>query len=335
MLEPESGVVMANYWQFLNGYWGFLRGPEAPPADVRWSSGAVGLLYRLWGGHVGTRLVAAEVTGVAGLDFEGYKQVAPAHGEGCPARVLGSWPLEFTPGSRSGATLVSDQPGSATIALRGLHGKQYASMPAFAVAGGQLCRLRWEQRVEPPTPGFTPGLGLGDARGWNATHSGCGGGPGRAPDADGWATLEAEMRTLPDATAVTGVVRLEAGDQPITATVRFRNATVTRLSPTVAPAYAPITVHASLAADGRTLHLVVFNKHHDRDQPMQVRLADASARSARAWCVSGPFAATDLDPARGEEVREILGGRTVCGVAADGFAFTFPARSMTAIDIAR
>jgi hypothetical protein len=68
---------------------------------------------------------------------------------------------------------------------------------------------------------------------------------------------------------------------------------------------------------------------------MQVRLADGSAKGARAWSVSGPFEATNMDKGKENEVRETLGGRAVAGVKPEGFAFTFPARSMTAIDIAR
>lgn len=335
MLEPEANVVMAHYWQYLNGYWGFLRGNEVPKADVRWTTTAAAPVYRLWGEHVGSRLVASGVSGVARLEFEGFKGVFPARGDQrVDPRPLGSQPLTFATASHGAVAVTSTGPGTATIVATALTGEHYPNQPSFPVVAGHTYRLRWEQRIEGDSAGFSPGMGLCDARGWNATHSACGSSSGEA-GADGWASFQTEMRALPDAQGLMGVLRLIGSSKPVTATIRIRNARVEQLTPRSEPAFDAVTTHASLSADGRTLHLVVFNKHHDRDLPMQVRLADGSAKGAKAWSVSGPFEATNMDKGKENEVRETLGGRAVEGVKPDGFAFTFPARSMTAIDIVR
>ena len=94
-----------------------------------------------------------------------------------------------------------------------------------------------------------------------------------------------------------------------------------------------MTASGSLADDGRTLYVIVFNKHHADDITARVRVADRSARSARAWTVTGPsLAATNLE---GPLVRETVSGREVANVAAEGFTYVFPARSLTAFEIAR
>ena len=31
LLQPENSVLMANYWQFVNGYWGMVQGRGAGP----------------------------------------------------------------------------------------------------------------------------------------------------------------------------------------------------------------------------------------------------------------------------------------------------------------
>lgn len=330
MLEPEAGVAMANYWQFLNGYWGFLRGPEVPPGDVRWKTTAAAPVFRLWGGHLGTRLLGCTASAVPRLEFAGFKHAFPARGDAwVEPTELSQRQLPIAAASARGYSVVVGEPGAAEVACSGLGGKHYHDLPSFPVHGGNTYRLTWEQRVEDGGD-LKPGLGLCDARGWEATHSACGSNSG-VRLADGWTACQADLATLRDATALVGVIRLEGG-QPSNARIAIRKATVREMTPRTAPAFPALTALASLAADGRTVHLVVFNKHHADALTAAIRLADASAVSARAWSVTGPFAATNLDK---EEVREVLGGAAVAGVAGAGFSFTFPPHSMSAIDIAR
>lgn len=328
MLDPRANVVMANYWQYLNGYWGFLRGPEIPDADVRWKTSAAAPLYRLWGEHIGATQIAATVSGVERLEFEGFNRVYPAHGDRVIAPVEADvQPLVFV----ASEAVEPGPPGSAIVTVRDLTGRQYLDQSSFPIRAGWTYQLTWEQRLDPITPGFTPGLGLCDARGWSATKSACGSANGEPLDG-GWVRCQTRMRALSDASALMGVLRLEGSDQPADARVEIRKATVTAFTPATHPAFATLTTHASLSADGRTLHLVVFNKHHEQATRVTVAVADGSARSARVWCVSGPFAATNLER---EEVRESLGGAAVPDVTATGFDWTFPPRSMTAFSITR
>lgn len=333
MLEPQANVVMANYWQFINGYWGFLRGDEVPKGDVRWKTTAAAPVFRLWGEHVGTTLVEQSVSGVPRLDFEGFQRVQPATGDAwIEPRVLGTRPLAFTAHDAGGLAVSPAGEGAATIVCTGLKANAYHNLPAFPAKPGQVYRLTWEQRSEGASAaGFAPGMGLCDARGWNATRSACGSHSG-TPLGDGWSAYTTEMSTLPDATGLTGVIRLEGVPAALDARISIRKATITELSPRTAPAFAPITSHASLSADGKVLHVVVFNKHHDQPTTLSVAIADGSARSARAWCVTGPFEGTNIPT---ETVRETLGGSLVPGVTGNGFTWTFPPRSMTAFDIAR
>jgi alpha-L-arabinofuranosidase len=78
---------------------------------------------------------------------------------------------------------------------------------------------------------------------------------------------------------------------------------------------------------------MVFNKHHADAITATIQVADASAKSARTWTVTGPrLEATNLDA---EEVSETVSGAAVPDVTPKGFTCTFPARSMTAIEIER
>jgi alpha-N-arabinofuranosidase len=63
LLKPEANVLMANYWQFINGYWGMVKctRPYEPTKDQEWSVRPAYALYRLWGQHFGQVLLRAEV----------------------------------------------------------------------------------------------------------------------------------------------------------------------------------------------------------------------------------------------------------------------------------
>lgn len=334
MLRPETGVVMANYWQFLNGYWGFLRGNEVPDAGVKWKTTAAAPVFRLWGQHVGTTLVESRVSGVARVEFEGLRKTLPAHGEVAIApQPQGEVALPFVAMKGAGWTLTPQGSDGAVVDFDQLTDKRYVDLPSFPVHGGFTYHVTWEQRIETLSDvklGFSPGFGLCDARGWNVTKSACAA-HGAATPGD-WAVLGADLVTLPDATALRGVVRLEGGATPISGRLALRKVHVTAIKRGSLPAFVPLATTATLADDGKTLHLVVFNKHDTADQTVTLRIAGQPYATARAWCVSGPLTATNLER---EEVRETLGGVAV-PLAADGsLSWTFPAHSMTAIDFSR
>ena len=124
---------------------------------------------------------------------------------------------------------------------------------------------------------------------------------------------------------------VKKGAAPVSGTFEVRDLRVARLADP--PPYAVLTASASVSGDGGVLYLVVFNKHHADEIAASVDVADASVRSARAWTVTGPsLTCTNLDKI---EVRETVSGRDVPGVTPKGFTCTFPARSMTALEIVR
>lgn len=333
MLRPEADVVMANYWQFLNGYWGFLRGNEVPPGDVQWKTTAAAEVFRLWGQHVGDTLIESRVSGVPRVAFEGLRGTLPAHGETATApQPLGEVALPVV-ALQGKAWKLTPQDDGALITFDGLTGKQYVDLPPFPVQGGYSYHIAWEQRIETladATLGFSPGFGLCDARGWDATHSACAA-HGAVTPGD-WEVLGADLRTLSTATALRGVVRLEGGITPVSGRLVLRKIRVTEIKAGSLAAFVPLVSTATLADGGKTLHLVVFNKHDSADQTVDVRIAGAPFTAARAWCVNGPLTATNLERV---EVRETLGGAAV-PLATDGtLHWTFPAHSMTAIDFSR
>jgi alpha-N-arabinofuranosidase len=327
MLNPASGVLMANYWQFANGYWGSVRGPDP------WREQAAFRFFRLWGRHFGTPWVETRVDSPR-IEFEGYPGfVGPARGDRhTPETALGGnllagkavepvrgrgWRTEIRPG------------GTLAAVLDGLTGEAFPPMAEVKAPPGYAYRVSFEARSMGDLGAANMGLGLVDRRGWEATRSANAvEGAGRAAE---WTRFAGTFRPLPDCPGAYLVWRLRAGLLPVTGTVEVRNLAVEALRPEIWPAYPALTAAASLAADGKTLFVIVFNRHHRDAVPARISVRGWPAGSVRRWTVTGEnLASMNVEK---DEVRETESGIPTRVSAASVIAHVFPPRSMTAFEI--
>jgi alpha-L-arabinofuranosidase len=75
MLKPQHAIEGANYWQFINSYWGMLRSVATMPDLIagkpsEWKKMPAFHVLRLWNQHFGTRLVEA-IADAPFISFEG------------------------------------------------------------------------------------------------------------------------------------------------------------------------------------------------------------------------------------------------------------------------
>ncbi len=334
LLKPETNVLMANYWHFINGYWGMVQGPRLPEQQPRvWRQMPAYHLYRLWGQHFGQQLVHVDVQGPQ-LDFEGAVQVQPASGDaGLPEGVAPDANLmagvQLLAGQGKGYQCVVAGPGQLALEVDELTAESYALIARIAPVQPGAYTLSYTGRSEGDLAGGNFGLGLSDSRGWDATHS------GNAVEgvqaAGDWTEFSGGLVTLPDCPGLLVMWRLRPGRQAASGRIEVRDI---RLTPVRAfPAYAALTSSAGLSADGRTLYLIVFNKHHAADVPAEVEVEGFAIASAHAWTVTGP--SLDAVNLNEELVREIESGVALEGLSPTGFRRIFPARSMTALELRR
>ncbi len=330
LLKPQTNVLMANYWHLVNGYWGMLRGPRVPAAAPgQWKRMPAWYLFRLWGRHFGPRLVAVGVDSPT-LAFEGCLRVRPAR-RGAAGAADAAFRITAKGGAGKGCTWAPTGPRSLTATLDDYDSETYHTLGTIEAKPGCTYRLSHDGRVVAgKLTGATLGVDLIDSRGWHATRSGCA--TQGVESAGQWRTFTSRLVTLGGCKALTAHLRLIAkAAAGVSGTFEVRNLRVERLRDH--PPYAALTASASLSDDGETLYLVVFNKHHAEDVSARIDVADGSAAGARAWTVTAAsLAATNLERI---EVRETVSARPVPGAAANGFPYTFPARSMTAFEIAR
>lgn len=339
LMQPQSNVAMANYWQIFNGYWGMLQAN-----DNTLQRNPAYFLYRLWGQHFGTRLVQTTVASPR-VEFEGLTdRVVAARGDKyraekrATANLLAGVTLQ--PATETGVRTEVLEGGVLRATVTDLQGEKFPSIATLPAPMESGFVLSFEARSSGNFDGTNLGLGLSDTRGWDATRSALG--VEGVESAADWKPFEGRFRTLADAPGASLVWRLrapqnrEVGAAPIAGTIEIRNLRIVSWQSEQFPAYAAITATSSLSRDRSKLYLMVFNKHHEDAIPVSISVKNFATTQARRWSVTGPsLDALNRDDEPGKtSVRE-----TEIGVAmtlAHGkVLWTAPPRSMTAIEIQR
>lgn len=328
LLQPENDVLMAQYWQFINGYWGLLRGPynvsDLPPEQRHYQRMPAYFTLRLWGQHFGTELLTVRVDSPT-LDFEGFNKILPRR---APAAMDAPLPVvKLRAGDLSSVRWESGAPDALHLRLDGYHGESYPAFARVAVEGATAYRLSFRAKFTGESQGLQLGLGLVDGRGWEATSSAIA--VSGLADAKSWTSFEGTLTTLPDCRELQMIWRLQQkGKTPVIAEAEIEDI---RLEPLpVRPAYAAVTSAASLSSDARTLYLIVFNKDADNPQPVEITWPGLRASEARIWTVTGPgFEATNIEQALVSET--VSGKRIPC--YPERMEIVLPPRSMNALEI--
>jgi alpha-N-arabinofuranosidase len=328
-LQPEHHVLAANYWQFLNGAFGMVRSDRNAPDGGKIEEKPAYALFQLWAGHLGARLVAVHVDGPRAT-YRGSGSVYPATGDALvPSRQLGKMPIDgrfdFS-NLNAGITAKSGTGGAFTLVLAGVTGETYprlARLPKPGVTGACDYEVTFEARFVPDSGSQTVPVGLGveDARGWPVTRSAI------AINGIGteWKAFRGQYHALPDTATVEIQARFEFGTTRVSGRLEVRGLQIEASSAPTYPAYSLLTATASTSEDGKTLHLIVFNKSAGQDIPARLNVAGFHPASASVWEVHG----LRLE-ARDGVAETVLGAPL--DVAGAEPVHTFPAHSMTAID---
>ena len=329
-LQPEHHVLTASYWEFLNGAFGMVHSDRDAPDGGTVEERPAYTLYHLWAGHLGTRLAKVGVDGPTAT-FPGIGSLYPSTGDAyVPPHSLGQVQTDgrFDFGKlEPGVTGEGGFGGAFTLQLNGVTGNtfpQLALLPAPKAAGSCDYKVAFEARFVPDDP-FSPavplGLTVGDSRGWPKTRS--------AVSINGigteWKAFGEMYHAQPDTTAITLQARLTFGSAKSSGRLEVRGLRIEAFSAPTFPAYPLLTACAMLSEDGKTLHLIVFNKSTAQDISARLDLAHFHAASARVWEVNSP----SLGAFKG--VAETVHGDPLDMTGTEP-AHVFPAHSMTAID---
>lgn len=307
LLEPERNILMANYWHFSYGFWGFVR-----PTAQGWIKMPAYYTFRLWGSHFGARLLTTEVK-------------AP-HYRPQVENPIDTLQFSIPPKDGADFSLRSPGPGEVKVQLKNATKEIYPDFGTADASPASSYAIRFEARVVGDAGSSVLGLGAMDKRGWAATHSAIAvEGVQVSPD---WTSFSGTYRTLPDATGITILARLRVkSDTGVNAAMEVRNLKITRIEN---QGYDLLTASSSVSADGKTLYLIVFNKSPINLIRTKVEVRGFAGKGAKIWTVNAPELESTSD--KTEVAKETVSGEALKWEG-NGLSLALPPHSMSAVEI--
>jgi alpha-L-arabinofuranosidase len=337
-LKPGSHVAFANYFNFLNGYFGMVRSPQRSGKYEAPTEEPVFPLYELWAQHFGSQLVQVDVQSPR-ADFPGAGSELPARGSTTEPRrqlqqidldqyssLVGSlWPKLLN-------VQIQRRNSDFTIHLQNLSRSIYpllAKIPRPDVPPGTPVEFTVSFDAQfAPDPGSDTspmGIGLMDSRGWSQTHSGI----GLDAVTTEWKHFEGTYRLTADTPTVDVSARLIADGKHVSGTLQLHNLQLAAFVSAHDAAYPLLTSSASTSSDGKKLYLMVFNKSASDSISTNIHLPGFAAANAQYWEVTAPSltATTGVSITQQGAVLPLSNATTT--------NHSFPAHSMTAIEFSR
>jgi alpha-N-arabinofuranosidase len=331
-LNPEMNVALANYFNFLNGYFGMVW-TALPSTKNKPAEEPAFPLYELWAQHFGSQLVRVDVQSPR-AEFPGAGSELPSRGSVSePRRQLQQVDLDKY--SSLVGTLwpkllnvqIQRQHSDFTIHLQNLSRGIYpllAKIPRPDVAPGTPVEftVSFDAKFTPePGSDTSPmGIGLIDSRGWAQTHSGI----GLDAITTDWKHFDGTYRLDAQTSSVDLSARLIADGKNVSGMLQVHNLVVADFVSAHDAAYPLLTTSASTSADGKKVYLIVFNKSVNDFIPTDIHLAGFSAARAQYWQVTAPSMTATSTSIRPGAALALSNAATA--------AHVFPAHSMTAIE---
>ncbi len=329
----EPSIAMATYWQFANAYYGMVKGYKEPytKRPAYW-------VFWLYKHYFGDILIDA-VVNCPSYDSPGKDIAAPAYGAPTgfsvfPENILPAqkWEIRTAGIVKNNKPWLSQQEENgilvATIDSKDKENYHHASkrMSAAPLTGYQVSA---EIMVEGlgtsiPAPGWTGGgIQVGDGRGWAATKSCVISNMAQSKE---WTKVQAEYFTLPDAKDI--VIDARCKDtRGFPGKIYVRNVQVRRFIPENSGAVPYLGVNASKSRDGKSIYIMIVNKHLTDD--IQTVINGVSAKAVEAYCLSGP----SIDALNEQNPDNVKVNRIPANINDKSVEITLPKHSMTAVII--
>lgn len=319
-MQPESNIIIANYWQFANEYWGMVKGYQ-PPYTLRpayW-------VFWLYAHYFGDILIDAQVK-CGSYDTDGGYSVMSAKGKPTkftlfPENLLPEqgWVL-----SKIGGVEQSEEDGMLVAEIQTEENLNYyhasKQMPAEPSTG---YRLTAEIKTEGLEKSKGAQIQIGDARGWTVTKSANLTSEVKSLE---WKEAKVDYITLPDAAGIViQARRLEGVGNK--GKIHIRNVKVQKFIPDNPGSTPYLSVNASKSADNRKVFVAIVNKH--LSQAIETQINGIKPAKAKAWCLMGP----SVDATNEQNPNNVCVVELPASTTADAIKVLLPQHSMTVVEI--
>jgi alpha-L-arabinofuranosidase len=329
MMKPENHILMANFWQFANEYWGMVQGNG--PQGRRPVKQANFFPYQLYHEHFGDTLIKADVQ-CAQWDFAGAADVSARTGQ---PRQYKFFEKNLLPNNYKWTISRSDSAVKQTIegkiAVAEFQGEDvnffypYLKIPAEPLTGYRVTGyIKTDNLIDNAGVSFE----VEDARGWLATRSSAMG--DRVKGTSEWTKVQVDYVTPSGADGIVIIARRLSGNGPVTGKAYFRMESVQKFQPANTGAVPDLGVNSAKRADG-TVTVMIVNKNTEEPVPVYLKIGGANPRTnaAEGWLLSGPscFANNLKDP------NSVSVSKVEVGINNESYYLKMPPCSMAALEI--
>ncbi|MBT3377930.1 MAG: hypothetical protein HN742_27920 [Lentisphaerae bacterium] len=293
--SPRHRILMANYWQFANSFWGQVKSEGGNAGTGRQFLRPNYFPYKLYHDYFQTHLIEGRIARCPIFSTEGFSGIEPARGKGSSvAGPIGPNLLEAVAWGFSEAPTVTHEVKDGVLHvtfpeltdMNYYHGK-VTRIPVkpntYYVAA---CEIRCKGLVDEGGKGL--GLAIGDSRGYTVTKSQTVG-PGAMGTTD-WTPVEVVYHTLRDTEAVDILARRLGGTRygTIQGEAWLRGLTFREYTPRFFPAPATVSVNASRSEDGGTLGIMLINRHLKQSADCVMTVLGSQVSGVSAQALTGP-----------------------------------------------
>lgn len=325
-LHPEYKLLMANFWEFENEYWGAVKGfaDKGQTVSERPQYWPAALLHQHFGPTLLPCSVSCERYDVSGAEAIGIR---PHFGDRRQSEQLTG--AERFLGQNFAVSTTAEVGQELTSSLlhatfKGTDVNYYHARLETPAEEGRTYRVSGMIRTENLSSSNGACFQIGDTRGWVATHS-----AEITPTVSGtkgWTRVSADYTVPAGGKGIEIIARRLSGPGPVSGDAYYKDIRVQQVLPFHYPGVAMVTASASRSADGKRVYVYLVNHRLDGPTQVTLKLGGFSAKTLRAWILSGPSvdATNEKDP---KNVRVTATGEI------KGHSLSVPAHSVVAIEL--
>jgi len=332
-MKPENNILMANYWNFVNEYWGMVaNGFKGNYRDLYrpYYKRPNYFVFELYHKHFGDVLVASDVD-CGGYDVTGYGQFVSN-------LLLKNGKFEVVSGNlvEGKRWQIWDFEGVSAVEAEGIlkidfikpHGfNYYHSRMSVKVKPDTYYRLSGYIKTEHLVDDRGVCLEVQDGRGWDKTHSAVS--TKKVKGESDWVYVEAIYKTLPDAKDVSIIARRIGEKGPLKGKAFFKGVRFEELTPLVDTKIPYLSVNASKSRDNSKVFIMVVNRNLEDEVKAEVEVKGVEGiAGVKAWVLNGPSVDATNEGRMRVKVREV----DVGGVEGNRFYMSFEPHSVTAVE---
>ena len=339
-MKPENNILMANYWNFVNEYWGMIaNGFRGNYKDLYkpYYKRPNFYVFEFYHKHFGDVLLETETKCEAYnlkdfVDYLGekYFKYGEVEIEGEDLLKGKKWIIEKV----EGIEVKKDETNKEILVVEFKNPKKfnyYHTYKECEVEPNSFYKLKGFIRAEDLEVNKEEGgvcLEVQDIRGWTKTKWAKS--TQKVKGNTSWIYVEKIFKTLPDTKKIKIIVRRIGSKPPLKGKVFVKNVKLYKVK--VKDFYVPyLSVNASKSKDGKKVYLMVINKNLEKDVESEIRLKGFEAKTGVAkifilW-------AERIDATNEGFLPKVKVYKEEVKFKEDSFRYKFKKHSLTAIEI--